>query len=272
MKMLEKITSRDNPKIKLARRVREGMETHLIFIEGVRLAEEALRSDVTVTQAFFTDEFSQKLRNRELLDKTIDRAVDGFEVPDRVFSSIADTDSSQGIILLAERPKHSRALVERRLSTPGSLPLVLFLHEVNNPSNLGAILRTGEAAGVAGVIVSKGSADVFSAKSIRASMGSAFRLPTVQNAEIDDILAWADSIGLRSTAADIRAATAYTGIDWRIPRLLVFGSEAHGLSVDDTSRIEELTCIPMQDYVESLNLAVSCGIILFEAVRQHSST
>lgn len=268
--MPEKITSRENQKVKFARSVRDGKEPEFIFIEGVRLVEEALRSDIRVHQALVAESFTEKERNRELIESFAAGKIEIFELSERIFQSIAETVNTQGIILLARRPESALGKIESRLSETGTLPLVLFLHEINNPANLGAILRTSEAAGIAGVIISPRSADVFSPKSLRASMGSAFRLPVVDGLAIEKILAWADASGLVSTAADVGASTPHTAVDWGKPRLLVFGSEGHGLSRTYLEHIRELTFIPMQNRVESLNLAVSCGIILFEAVRQNS--
>ena len=144
------------------------------------------------------------------------------------------------------------------------------MKEINNPSNLGAILRTTEAAGVAGVIISTNSADAFAAKAVRASMGAAFRIPVWYNAEFYEVLNWAAANNLTVTACDVSAALSYTDIDWKLSRLLVFGSEAHGLDSDDLGKIQEKINIPMANQVESLNLSVSAGIILFEAKRQRA--
>jgi TrmH family RNA methyltransferase len=145
---------------------------------------------------------------------------------------------------------------------------VIFLFEINNPSNLGAIFRTAEAAGAAGVIISAKSAAAFSPKAMRAALGANLRLPIWENARFEQVLIWASETKAITTAADINAVKKYTEIDWNQPRLLIFGSEAHGLSENARTSIEELIYIPMQNDVESLNLAVSCGIILFEAHRQ----
>jgi TrmH family RNA methyltransferase len=146
--------------------------------------------------------------------------------------------------------------------------LVIFLNEINNPANLGAVFRTAEAAGVAGVITSRNSADVYSPKSLRAAMGSAFRLSIWDNAVFNEVLSWSGSIGLTPTATDTDATMAYTELDWRTPRLLIFGSEAHGLKDLDTAGIKDVIRIPIEPQVDSLNLAISAGIILFEARRQ----
>lgn len=267
MNELKSITSRDNAKVKFARRVRDGKEYDAIFIEGVRLAEEALRSDVQITEVFITPGFVSDQRRSELLDEIMRREIAATEVSAGVFESIADTENSQAIVMIAARPANGVTAIEANLRGNGRA--VLFLFEINNPANLGAIMRTAEAAGVAGVVVSSGSADAFSPKALRAAMGSNLRLPIWQDANLEAVLEWGRENGLISTAADINAKMSYTDIDWKKPRLLVFGSEAHGLDKDTLAKVEELTFIPMQSGVESLNLAVSAGIILFEARRQN---
>ncbi len=264
----EKITSRDNQRLVNARKARDGKETRRIFIEGRRLVDEALRSKIVIEECFFVEGF----RERELLATIDAKAPKIVEMPERIFRSLADTDNSQGIILIAERPRDGARDIEERLnSKSSSLPIVLFLKEINNPSNLGAILRTAEAAGVSGIVISENSADVYSPRSLRAAMGASFRLPIWDQAGFDEVLLWARKWGLESTATDIRAEKSYTHIDWRQPRLLIFGSEAHGLSEKDLDRIDEQMQIPMENDVESLNLAVSAGIILFEAKRQFAA-
>jgi TrmH family RNA methyltransferase len=149
--------------------------------------------------------------------------------------------------------------------------IVVYLNKINNPSNLGAVMRTAEAAGATGIITSPGSVDAFSPKSLRASMGSAFRLPIVQNIPLIDAHHWAKENGMTCVAADISGGISYTAVDWNGPKLLVLGSEAHGLSDKDLNLIDEKIVIPMHAGVESLNLAVSAAVILFEAARQRSS-
>lgn len=263
MKEIEKITSRDNQRLVHARKVRDGKMPEQIFIEGRRLVEEALHSDLMIDECFVSDDFADDL----LPNKISELSLSITQIPNKIFGTIADTKQPQGIILIAKRPTTSLVIIEANVKS-SFLPLVIFLKEINNPANLGAILRTAEAAGVAGIIVSKDSADVFSPKSLRAAMGSAFRLPIVENADLENILNWSKNNQLTSTAAAANTAKNYAEIDWRKPRLLVFGSEAHGLSNSDLQLVEEAINIPMENGVESLNLAVSAGVILFEAKRQ----
>ena len=262
MRTIVKVTSRDNVSLKDARRVRDGKARDKMFIEGARLVAEAIRSRVAIEQAFVSaDDDSTFL---ELMTDAGARTI--YEVSRQAFESIADTVTSQGVVIIAERPAASPEAIIERIPT-ATVPLIVFLHRVNNPSNLGAVVRTAEAAGAAGVIVSSESADAFSPKAIRASMGSAFRLPIWQGVSFDEALEWAAAHRLRTTAADAEGDSSHYDIDWYQPRMLVFGSEAHGLSDDERDKVEEIIEIPMEREVESLNLAVAAGVILFEARR-----
>lgn len=268
---MQKITSRENAKLKLARKVRDGREKGLIFVEGVRLAEEILRSDVRIVEVFVSENFAANKRAAQLLNAFQNQTASIVEVSGNLLQSLADTKTSQGIILICEKPANSKANFVTNFSPENKLPVIVLLHEVNNPSNLGAILRTAEAVNVGGIIITKNSADVFSPKSLRASMGAGFRFNVWSGADFEEVLEWSRGKNLISTAADVNAEKSYTEINWNAPRLLVFGSEAHGLESEDFQKIDEGLIIPMQNGVESLNLAVSCGIILFEARRQADS-
>lgn len=262
-----KITSRDNSKLKTARKVRDGKLDNLIFVEGLRLCEELLRSDLRIAEAFYTDEFPSTPRSEELLDILRSKNVDLFEITGNLAGSLSDTKTSQGVFLVAERPHFELSDIKTNHFS-GNSPIFLLLSRINNPSNLGAILRTAEASGVSGVLVTKRSADAFSPKSLRASMGSAFRLPVIENLDLSEAVSWAKMHELSTVCADINANILYTEYDWTIPTLLVFGSEAHGLTAEEIEVIERSITVPMNAPVESLNLAVSSAVILFEMKRQ----
>jgi len=268
----ETIKSRDNAKLKFARRVRDGKETEHIFIEGSRLCEEAVSSDMLVTTAFMSATFHASEPGTHLQQALKKTNADMYLVSDSLLGSIADTKTPQGIVLIGGRPK-SRGLNDLFSTehTNRLMPLWIYLYEINNPSNLGAVIRTAEAAGAMGVIVSPNSADPFSPKSLRASMGSAFRVPAVQDIGIEYVLQAARQKGIRTLAVDAHGEKSYLGVDWKTPSLLVFGSEAHGLAADVLSRVDERVKIPMNGNVESLNLAVSTAIILFETKRHFQS-
>lgn len=267
--MFQKITSRDNQKLKYARKVRDGRSSDAVYIEGVRQGEEVLRSDSAIRECFYAENLVEDTRGGELIKAISEIGANLSEVTNSIFQTIADTKTSQGIILIVEKPAASKEIFESRFKDfSREFPIVLFLSEINNPANLGAILRTLEAVGASHVIISENSADVFSPKAGRSAMGANLRLNIWENAGLWEVLNWAKKKNLVTTAADVDAKDSYTEINWKIPRLLIFGSEAHGLKADVLKMIEQTIYIPMQNEVESLNLAVSCGIILFEAKRQ----
>lgn len=258
------ITSRDNRRLVELRKLRNGNAGERIFLEGRRLIEEALKSGVRLHELYFADSFE----DRELLDRVLERVAFAAELPGRIFDSIADTNSPQGLIVTSERPDYQLADLCSRVEA-GSLPLVIMLAGVNNPSNLGAIVRTAEAADAAGVIVSRGSADAFSPKALRAGMGSSLRLPVITGLGLEEVVAWANENTFTIVATEAVSATAYTEFDWRRRNIVVFGSEAHGVGNDVKQHAAKSVKIPMLNGVESLNLGVSAGIILYEATRQN---
>ena len=263
------IKSRDNSKLKFAQRVRDGKETGYIFIEGARLCDEALRSGLSVGSCFVSEAFRSSSSFGLLESKLISAHVECFVVSEALVESISDTKAPQGIVLIAESPTPVKLASLFSDGGTNSLPVWIFLYEVNNPSNLGAVVRTAEAAGAQGVLVSPNSADPFSPKSLRASMGSAFRLPIVDGLVTEDVLSTAKDRGINVSAVDARGVMSYANVDWKTPRLLIFGSEAEGLPQEVLLRSDATIKIPMHGKVESLNLAVSSGIILFEAKRQN---
>lgn len=268
--MDDTISSKDNLKLKHVRGVRDGRTgDDEIYIEGVRLSEEALRSPIEIINAFISDAVAGSDEIAAITDKLAANRVPVQKVSAKIFGSISDTVNSQGIILLARRPI---MFLKDIGADTGKIPLIVHLQKVNNPSNLGAVIRTAEAAGAAAVFVSNGSADAFSPKAIRASMGSCFRLPVINELELESVVAWTAENKFLTIAADISGKSGYTEIDWTKPRLVVFGSEATGLSANELDMIGEKMLIPMENDVESLNLAVSTGIILFEALRQNRIT
>ena len=269
MNGISQITGRHNSRLAHIRKVRDGKIDGQIFIEGSRVAAEAMRSEIRILECAVTRETMDSNEISGLLDELIERGVPVYEIPEPLFASLADTVNPQGVILIAERPKTGREAVT--LEKGGETPLVVFLQRTNDPSNLGAVFRTAEAAGVSAVVVSAGSANVFSPKSIRAAMGSNLRVPTWDNADLTECVVWAKENGLTIGAADIAGQKDLFDVSWSIPAMVVFGSEANGLDQDELELANEVFRIPMRNNVESLNLSVSVGIVLFEALRQRTS-
>src|SRR5262249_13308918 len=145
--------------------------------------------------------------------------------------------------------------------------LLVILHQINNPVNVGAILRTAEAAGVEGVIATKNTSDPFSPKSLRGAMGSAFRLPIWTEPTYDEMIAWCRKRGIETVCADAEATLSYTAVAWTQATALILGPESTGLTDAETKSASRVVSIPMHGAVESLNVSVAAGILLFEASR-----
>ncbi len=239
------------------------------------MCEEAVRSavgsNVAITSVLYTPDFAVEPRGKALLTELKKRGIEGLLVPEKLLDSVTDTSSPQGIVITAEKPVSSSVLtgaLDMAQIRPGDLPLVMILHEINNPANLGAILRTAEAAGAIGVVITRNSADPFSPKALRGAMGASLRLPVWYGAEFSEAVDWARQNKMTVACADINGKTSYTAVDWQKPHALVIGSEAHGLTPEEITMCDESFHIPMAKTVESLNAAVAAGIVLFEARRQ----
>ncbi len=258
------ITSRDNALAKRARAVRDGKVRDLIFIEGVRLCEEAVRAGLTIQDVICTEELSDADGALSLgaLKKRAGRVA---IVSEQVLAYLSDTKTPQGILFLAARPQAERSALDRSSDEP---TLIVVMHRINNPSNAGAIIRTAEAAGATGVVATEGSTDLFSPKALRGAMGSSFRLPLWTGAGFSEVLAWCAQRGIHTVAADIRSTRAHTDVDWTVSCALIVGAEASGLSAAEKAEVDEAIRIPMRAPVDSLNVAVAAAITLYEAVRQ----
>jgi TrmH family RNA methyltransferase len=262
------ITSRDNSLLRQARAVRDRKAEELIFIEGLRLCEEALRSGLMLEAAIFSEEIARKERAAPVIAELTRICERVASVSERLLESISYTKTPQGIIVLARRPDTSEA---RLSETNKDMPLVVVMHQINNPVNVGAILRTAEAAGATGAIATRDTTDPFSPKALRGAMGSAFRLPVWNGASYREAIAWCDSRDIFSVCADARASNNHTDVDWHRPCALILGPESAGLAPEEISAASETVRIPMQGLVESLNVSVAAGILLYEAVRQRQT-
>lgn len=262
------ITSRDNSLLRQARSVRDGKMVELIFVEGLRLAEEAIRSELKIEAVIVSAELAQKEKAVGLLTELGQVSSRLASVSEKLLESISYTKTPQGIVLLAARPETSKQHFAANQSDPA---LTVVMHRINNPVNVGAILRTAEAAGATGAIATQNTSDPFSAKSLRGAMGSTFRLPIWSGPTYEEALSWCGQRGIKTICADIHAPSAYNEVDWEGPSALILGPESEGLSSAEISKANEAVRIPMQGLAESLNVAVAGGILLYEAARQRTA-
>jgi len=261
------ITSRDNSLLRQARAVRDGKIDELIYVEGLRLCEEVLRSQLVIEAVIVSEELLRKERVAPVI-KELSQASKRFaSVSEKLLESVSYTKTPQGIIVLAQRPEASESRLAAQLDAN---PLLVVLHQINNPVNVGAILRTSEAAGATGVIATRNTSDPFSPKSLRGAMGSAFRLSMWSGPSYTEMIEWCRQRGIATICADVDATTSYTEIDWSRPSALILGPESTGLTPEEIELADHRVSIPMKGMAESLNVAVAAGILLFESARQRT--
>ncbi len=262
-----KITSRDNALLRHARAVRDGKFKESIFVEGLRLCEEALTSMLKIEAVIYSEELARKERAAGLIERLQATGAKTASVSEKLLESISYTKTPQGIVVLASRP----TVTENEFKTRQPVfPLLVLMHGINNPVNAGAIIRTAEAAGVTGIIATAGTADPFSPKALRGAMGSAFRLPIWTGANYSEVVSWCVRRHIRTICGDVAGERVFTEIDWRGPSALILGSESTGLSSGEIASADEAVRIPMEGSVESLNVAVAAAIVLYEAHRQRA--
>lgn len=255
----EVIRSRNNP---LLRRLRSLVRRagELALLEGVKLVEEAAEAGIDVLEIAASPRAVATPRVRGVIETLRARGSPLRLVDEGVLASLSEVETSQGILAIARRPSFD----EERIF--GAVPLVLVAAGIQDPGNLGGLLRTAEAAGATGAYLAEGCADPFSWKALRGSMGSAFRLPHVSGVALDALIPRLKTrVALVATA---REGTPYESVDLRGPVALLLGSEGHGLPAPVLRQADAVAAIPMRGRAESLNVGVAAGILLFEAARQ----
>lgn len=257
------ITSLKNDRVKYVRslqnrrRVRQ-RERRFVF-EGMRLVEETVRAGIPPAFVFYTEPVETNAQGRHLLASLREMNTLCYVVSEPVMAACSDTETPQGILAVLPIPN---------LPRPEHSTLTLILDHVRDPGNLGAILRTGMAAGVEQVLLAPGTVDGSNPKVVRAAMGAHLRLPVAA-------LKW-EAIAEAVAGCDVWIAaaggeTAYTAADWTRPVALIVGSEATGAGERAQALAQGQVSIPMAAGVESLNTAMATAVILFEAVRQRTA-
>lgn len=263
----ETIHSRSNPLFRQLRTLKQrGALDDLMLLEGGKLLEEALAAGIQLAAVAITDGFARSLRGQALLQAVERRGIEPRLLDDTLLASISEVETSQGIVALAHRPTFQEDSLYR------DCPLVLVGTAVQNPGNLGALMRVAEAAGASGAYLTVGSADPYSWKALRGAMGSAFRLPCICAVDAKDLLQRLRSRGVVSLAAVTSGGAPYDRVEMRRPLALWLGNEGAGLPQGLVCQIEEHVTVPLAPLVESLNVAVAGGLLLFEAARQRRGT
>lgn len=261
---MEKIESAQNKRIKwLAslKNARRRKEEGVVVAEGVRLVEMAAEAGWAMRFCLVTAEAAREERTERILARLASLGCPLAEVTPEVYKKASDTDAPQGILLVLEERGASLAALAMRQEMH-----VVVLDGVQDPGNAGTIVRTADAAGADAVVCLEDTIDVFSAKAVRASMGSVFHVPVVRNVSRTALCEFLQQGRVRLLAADLdEAAQPYYAADYSGRLALAFGNEGNGVSDEVRRMAEAKLFIPMFGKAESLNVAAAAALVLYEA-------
>lgn len=262
---VDAITSSSNPLLKKVRALhqrafREKYAAYLI--EGERLLEEALLKDIQLEEIIASETFFAEGLGR-LSDANLARLV---TVPDAMFAELATTTNPAGVL----------AIAKITASSPESLfsvknPLVVIADAIQDPGNLGTLIRTSLAASASGLITTKGTVDPFNPKVVRSAMGASFKLPCLWDLETIDAIKLCRDNGLKIVASCAEGQKLFWQAKLDQPTAIIIGNEGQGIANAILEIADETIAIPMSENCESLNAAQAATILLFEAVRQRST-
>lgn len=257
---IRKITSSDNKIYKkalslLKKKYRDSEGLYLI--EGENLLEEAVKCRQDIKTVFVSESYSRSLFGQE------DKA---FVLDDKLFSKLSETETSQGVISVVKKPE---AKASDFINLSGDCFVVL--DRLQDPGNIGTIIRTADGAGYKLAIVMKGTADVFSSKVVRAATGSLFRMPVVYMASAKELAEFTRAAGKKLVVSSLDNSRYYYHEDLSKDIVLVIGNEGNGVSEELMDCSDLKVKIPMQGNIESLNASVAAGILLYERIRKENA-
>jgi len=232
--------------------------------EGFHLAAEALAAGADVRFAVASPAIEGSAEGAELRERLRRAGVEVYETADPVLESLQDARSPQPLLLVVRRPAAS---LEGALTARSGTPLVVATHGLQDPGNLGSIVRTADAAGATALVACGRGVDLFHPRAVRATMGSIFRLP-VAAAKVDSLVEELTRRGIESLATDPRATSRHHECDLSGPIALWIGREGAGLPPELLERASRRIRIPMAPGVESLSAGAAAAVVLFEARRQ----
>ena len=236
----------------------------LFMVEGLRLAETAANSDYETELAVFSPKFAQTPRGQNLLAQLENNKIPLYEADDKAMAKICEVDTPQGIVMAVRQKVFTLSNLQNKAN-----PLFVVLDNVQDPGNVGTIIRTADAAGASGVIATKGTVDVWSGKVVRSAMGSHFHLPVVGGVSIAELTDFWGECNIKAYAGLLNPGSLpYYEADLRQSAIIV-SNEAFGISRELLPYVEPIH-IPMPGSAESLNVATAAAVIIFGAVRQRN--
>ena len=258
------ITSTGNTKVRriaaYMEKSKARREDDVFIVEGIRMNAEIPQEKILET--YVSESFLHKMQQSE--KQYLMALANGYEtVTDEVFRKMSDTQSPQGILSVV-RQTHSDLVNILDQDNP----MLLLLEDVQDPGNLGTMFRSAEGAGVNGILMSGGTADVYNPKVVRSTMGAIFRMPFLYVDSIPETMGQLRKKGICTYAAHLQGKKSYDEMDYTKPCAFLIGNEGNGLSREAAEAADTYILIPMLGKVESMNAGTSAAILTFEAARQ----
>lgn len=278
---MEIISSKDNKKIKYLRSLLEKgsarKKNRQFIVEGIKLVDEALVygkvCEIILSESLYKEIISGGLIKNALLADNgknliayVNEANSTTVVSDAVFKTVSETINPQGVVAIVTMPEYeilNEGFLTQTYNKTGKIKL-LILEDTADPGNLGTIMRTAEAAGVTGVIMGRGTVDIFNPKAVRSTMGSIFRLPFIYVEDVRETIRELKKYGISFYAAHLKGKQSYKDVKYSDKAGILIGNEARGLSPETAELADIYVIIPMQGKVESLNAAVAAALMMYE--------
>jgi TrmH family RNA methyltransferase len=268
------ITSTANEKVKkiaaYTQKSRLRRQDRVFIVEGMRMSVE-IPSEL-ILETYVSESFLKKASAAEM--EFLGKLPSGYEeTSDEVLRKMSDTQTPQGVLSLVSQKEYSLEQLlaparDRDGKTLNVGPLLLILEDLQDPGNLGTVFRAAEGAGVTGILLGRGCADVYNPKVVRSTMGAIFRQPFMYVDDLPETVALLKDKGVRTYAAHLKGSRNYDEIDFTPGTAFLIGNEGNGLKKETADAADEYLLIPMLGQVESMNAATSAALLAFEAARQ----
>lgn len=259
------ITSSSNPtikEIKSLHRKRDRWSKKLFIIEGIKMVEECILNNYPLNKLVYSEQLFNISGGKELFNeiRTFNNIIN---VPDKLYNDISNVETPQGILAVVPFIDNPISDIEQK-----NKPFILVLDRVQDPGNMGTIIRTSDAFGIDGIIVTEGCVDVYNPKVVRATMGSILRVPIYYSSSAVDIIKEFKANGVNICSTSLDGDKFIQAVDFTKPSIMIIGNESKGVSSSLQLLSDELIKIPMVGGAESLNAAVASSVIMYEALRQ----
>lgn len=271
--MKEIISSEQNNRVKSLKKLynkQKRRQKGKFILEGYRIIHEALKSDARFDNIFMSPEFYKSQEGQDILALFTDKDPDNnlLLMEEKLLKKIADTNTPQGVIAVVNEPEY---LVEDIFSPNNKMGKLLLLDRIQDPGNMGTIIRTAVAAGIEGIIILKGSVDIYNLKVLRATMGAIFNIPLLKDISLEEFLNiyQEQAKNYQLIAADLAGELYYHQLEYIEPFIIAIGNEANGLQKKLIDSANHLIKIPIIGDIDSLNAAMATGIIVYKALENN---